>query len=111
MPSRRLESRTRVVDVGTEKEARTALAAQSASGLSVRAFAQREGLDAQRLFRWRHRLAPLSTPLAFVEVAAQRGAEPIEIVLTSGRVLRVSESVDVGVVSRLAEALDKGQPC
>jgi transposase-like protein len=95
----------------TEKEARAALAAQSTSGLSVRAFAQREGLDAQRLFRWRQRLAAPSTPIGFVEVEAQRRREPIEVILTSGRVLRVSESVDVGVIARLAEALEKDRPC
>jgi hypothetical protein len=95
----------------TEKEARAALVAQGASGLSLRAFARREGLDVQRLVRWRHRLEVSSAPVHFVEVATQRRPEPIEILLASGRVLRVSESVDVAVVARLAEALDGERSC
>ena len=41
----------------TESEARAALSALDASSLSVIAFAQREGLDAQRLYSWRRKLA------------------------------------------------------
>jgi transposase-like protein len=98
----------------TIDEARAALEAQSASGLSVRAFALREGLDAQRLFRWRRIVATTkhgsAAPLTFVEVKPRR-AEPIEVVLGSGTILRVAESVDVDALARIAEALDKGRPC
>src|SRR6185436_4852614 len=38
-------------------EARAALDALAASGLSVSAFAEREGLDEERLYRWRRRFA------------------------------------------------------
>jgi transposase-like protein len=99
----------------TVEEARAALEAHSASGLSVCAFARREGLDAQRLFRWRCRLATerwqSPTPLAFVEVQRARRAEPIEVVLPCGRILRVPESVDVDQLARIADALDKGRQC
>jgi hypothetical protein len=40
-------------DRWTESQAREALAALDASGLSAFAFARREGLDTQRLYRWR----------------------------------------------------------
>jgi transposase-like protein len=99
----------------TIDEARAALEAQSASGLSVRAFAQREGLDAQRLFRWRRIVARAkhgsAAPLTFVEVKQPRHAEPIEVVLSSGRILRVTESVDPDALARIADALDKDRPC
>ena len=99
----------------TMAEARAALEACTASGLSVRAFALREGLDVQRLFRWRRRLAtetePSSAPLGFVEVQRPRRAEPIEVVLLSGRILRVAESVDADALARIADVLDKGRPC
>ena len=98
----------------TVAEARAVLAAQAASGLSAAAFAVREGLDVQRLHRWRRRVegeraAPLERP-AFVEVRPRR-SEPVEIVLLSGRVLGVSESVDTGVLARIAGALDRGEKC
>jgi hypothetical protein len=98
----------------TIEEARSAIEAHKASGLSMRAFAQREGLDAQRLFRWGRRIAGESQATArftFVEVERPRRAEMIEVVLPSGRVLRVSESVDPDAVARIANALDKGRPC
>lgn len=40
----------------TPEEASIVLAKQTASGLSVQQFAAREGLDAERLYRWRRRL-------------------------------------------------------
>lgn len=68
----------------TAADARAALSALERSGLSVAAFAAQEGLDVQ----WRNRLA--ETP-AFVELAV-REPERIEIVLRTGRALRVSPS-------------------
>jgi len=40
----------------TDADAQTVLGALDASGLSVAAFAGREGLDPQRLYFWRRRL-------------------------------------------------------
>ena len=100
----------------TEKEARAALAALAASRLSLRAFAKREGIDAQRLYSWRRKLAAspereVVTPPAFVEL---RPASPerIEVVLGSGIVLRVSESIDGAAIRRLVDALQPSRsPC
>lgn len=99
----------------TIDDARSALAAQSASGLSMAAFAAREGVSVQRLHRWRRHLEAQHqnehlTRAAFVEVRPRR-PEPIEVVLRSGRVLRVAESVDTGALARIAEALDEAERC
>jgi ribosomal protein L32E len=94
-----------------------ALAKQEASGLSPSAFAKQEGLEVQRLYRWRQRLAKeagrraivAATP-TFVEVRTRR-AERVEVVLPSGRVVRVSEDIDGAVLLRLVVALERAEPC
>lgn len=96
----------------TEADARIVLAALDASGLSVAAFANREGLDVQRLYFWRRRFESSAVEAvqssAFIEVrhAGDRERERIEIVLRTGRVIRVAESVDAGVLRRLIETLE-----
>lgn len=95
----------------TAAEAGAALKELAASGLSVSAFALREGIDAQRIYRWRQRLVSTAAPPpAFVEVT-RRTAQPIEIVLRSGRVLRVSESVDGVALRRLVDVLEDERAC
>lgn len=89
----------------TESEARAALSALDASGLSVLAFARRERLDFQRLYSWRRKLAGGGRP-AFVEIRTVASRERIEIVLSSGLVVRVPESVEPAVVRRLVDALE-----
>jgi hypothetical protein len=95
----------------TVVEARAALAALDASGLSAGEFARREELDVQRLHRWRRELGagPAASP-AFVEVR-RRDAERIEVVLRSGLVLRVAESIDATVLRRLVAALERDREC
>jgi transposase-like protein len=89
-------------------EARAALAALAASGLSMAAFAAREGIDMERLRRWRRKLEKLPAAPAqkFVEIRSHE-PESIEIVLRSGRVLRVTESVDPMALVRLVDALER----
>ena len=95
----------------TVVEARAALAALASSGLSQSAFAAREGFDTQRLRVWRRKLGVAITPApSFVELQP-RAAERVEIVLPSGVTLRVAESVDVGALRRLVDALDPTSPC
>jgi len=98
-------------------DARSALAALAASGLSLDEFAQREGLQVQRLRRWSRRLTKEDRRAAAVRpvrvVAPElieirpRRAEPVEIVLASGRVLRVAETIDVAALARLVAALER----
>lgn len=97
----------------TEEEAREAIAALDASGLSTAAFAVREGLDPQRLYWWRRRVAtPRASVPAFVEVrTSSDDCEQVEVLLRSGRVLRVSAAIDAATLRRLVEALDREAPC
>jgi len=93
----------------TEDEARAALARLDASGLSVAAFAAREGLDDQRFYWWRRRLGVAKKPTGkFVEITGMRAvvAEQVEVVLLSDRVLRFSATLDCSVLRRLVETLE-----
>jgi len=86
------------------------LVALDNSGLSLRTFAQREGVDEQRLYFWRRRLGRTGrtgAAPAFVEVApVPRSLGHVEIVLRSGRVLRAAEAIDSQVLRRMVEALE-----
>jgi hypothetical protein len=96
----------------TIDDARAALSALEASGLPVSVFATREGLDPQRLYGWRRRLGAVApeAPPAFVELRAGQGAH-VEVVLRSGRVLRVPESFDASALRRLLDVLDPEPSC
>lgn len=88
-------------------EARAVLSSLASSGLSLSAFAKREGLDPQRLRAWQRKLgADIPSSTAFIEVRS-RVAERIEVVLRSGVVLRVVESIDTTALRRLVDALDR----
>lgn len=103
----------------TPEEASDALAAWERSGLELTAFAIREGLDPQRLSRWRRRLAApsprfeevLPAEIIAADAATRERTERFEIVLTSGRVVRVSESFDPGALRRLLAVVDEEHPC
>jgi transposase-like protein len=100
----------------TPAEAHSVMNALASSGLSPGAFAEREGLDVARLYRWRRRFAgetcpSVSTPAPSAEVIEIRPgrAEPVEVVLVSGVVLRVSETIDPSVLGKLVVALERGR--
>jgi len=97
----------------TEDDARTVLTAQAASGLSVAAFAAREGIDPQRLYFWRRRVdaGSVEAPPEFIEVRHTAERERVEIVLRSGRVVRVAESIDADALRRLIVALEQDPVC
>lgn len=113
MPKSRSFARFATPRRWTEADARTVLDAARDSSLSLAAFATREGLDPQRLYFWKRRLAhdddETASP-AFVEVRAM-GSEHVEIILRSGQVLRVAASIDGGVLRRLVEALERDGAC
>jgi hypothetical protein len=93
-------------------EARRVLAALEASGLGLLQFAEREGLQPVRLQRWRRRLAREEGRVAFVEVGRPTSALGlIEVVLVTGRVVRVAESVDVAALGRIVEMLEQVPAC
>jgi len=98
----------------TTTDARAALAALGESGLATSAFAQQQGLDPERLRRWRRRLvrkeqrqvtAPAGTP-EVIELRP-RQPEPIEIVLRCGRVVRIPQMIDVLVLARLVATIER----
>ena len=108
-------------------DARDALAAWEASGRSLSEFARRTGLEVKRLYRWRERLAadrsrrirrPEEMP-EFVELRPRpqvveqlpRDGQPVEVVLRSGRILRVAETIDPLVLLRLVRALEDDPAC
>ena len=109
----------------TPEDASRALAAMARSGLGLTAFAIREGLDPQRLTRWRRRLeSSASASPAFEEVvpsvvataidgneAVRAQQERLEIVLRSGRVVRVPDSFDALSLRRLLDVVDEARAC
>ena len=95
----------------TTEEASVVLAKHAASGLSVQQFALREGLNPERLYRWRRQLDTAAVPAsAFVEVRPSRRPR-IEVVLRSGHVLFVPESVDEDALARLLQVLGRDDEC
>lgn len=104
---RRFKSRRR----WTAAQARAALFALQESGLSLAAFAKREGIEPKRLYNWQARLrsgvARTEKP-DFVEVIS-RATEPLEIVLSNGHVVRIPPSFDAAALRRLLEILSQAK--
>lgn len=94
----------------TEHEARELLGAVEESGESLAAFARREGFSAERLYRWRRKL----TGQAFVEVERESagidGCGVLEVVVATGRVVRVPRDFDAVALQRLLAVLE-ADPC
>jgi transposase-like protein len=89
------------------KEARAILKHLDGSGLSVREFAARYGLETQRLYRWRAQLAspgPATAP-SFVEIGRSPGVA-IEVVLRSGHVIRVRDGFGEDALRRVVAVLE-----
>ena len=108
-PSSRLE-RIRAVARWTETEARVAIEAFRASGLSAEEFGERHGLHPARVLRWAARLAsaeghaPRLPVLLPVRVAA---AEPALVEIALGtRIMRVPADLDEGQLARLVRAVE-----
>ena len=97
----------------TAVEGRAALTALAASGLSAAAFGEREGLDPQRLYAWERKLGVAKARVQRAEFVEVRRAvtERIEVVLRSGVVVRVAETVDAEALRRIVEALERTSPC
>jgi hypothetical protein len=99
----------------TAEDAATVLAAAAESGLSVREFAASNGLLPQRLERWQRQLASAQPSSAtFVEItlsppgpSVRTSASGFEVVLRSGRVVRVGAGFDAGELRRLLAVVDE----
>lgn len=98
------------------EEARAVVAAYEASGLSVERFASREGFKPERVARWTRKLKfrlPSKAP-KFVELQptlVRPRRTSIEIVLRSGHILFVAESVDPTALRRVMELLERDAEC
>jgi len=99
--------------------ARELLTEAKQSGESLSAFAQRHGIDPQRLYSWRRKLdagrGPDSSGAreAFVPVrVASEATVPLasgfELVLSMGRVVRVGANFDASALRRLVGVLEEG---
>ena len=107
----------------TADDARAALSDMEASGLDLSAFAFDAGLDPQRLRRWERALASPTSETVFEEVVRAPTRPPtagvaagvvggwFELVLASGRVVRIPESFVAGALGRLLAVVDAVPPC
>jgi hypothetical protein len=83
------------------------------------AFAAREGLQIQRLRRWRERLRSKTATnaglAAFVEIgheaASSAATSRVEILLRSGRTLSVAEAIDPIALRRIVDVLEHDAGC
>jgi transposase len=94
-----------------------------ASGLSAAAFGARERLAVKSLVWWRWKLraspsVPPASPLDFLPVRVVRTttarpstAEPLEIVLPNGRVVRVPVGFDEGELERVLAVASGSAAC
>jgi len=99
------------------------LQAQAVSGLTLSAFAARQGLNLHRLYQWRRRLgASAPKPPTSEEVprsqVAKRPPEParavherLELVLSSGLIVRVGESFNAETLRRLLDVVGGRRTC
>lgn len=111
IPGRSLVTRLSSKRRWTVDDARSVLQRLRASGLTVREFAERERVDPQRLYRWRTVVGECSAP-AFVEVAGPTSARPVEVLLRSGHVVRLSEGFSEEVLRRVVAILgDEALAC
>jgi transposase-like protein len=101
----------------TVEDAREVIAALDRSGESVSVFAAEHGLDPQRLYLWRRRLAAALAPSTFREVVVRPTPSrplvdaPFEVVLASGQVVRVPASFDAVALARLLDVLAQAGTC
>jgi transposase-like protein len=98
----------------TAARARQVLAEAKESGESLSAFAERHGIDPQRLYSWRRKLeASTASSETFVPVRVASEAKTpascdIELVLKTGSIVRVGPDFDIRALRRLIEALEEG---
>lgn len=90
------------------EQARAVLDRLTASGLTLKEFASREGVDPQRLYRWRAQLgeAHRAHP-TFVEITPTAANRSIELALRSGDVLRIPDRFCEDALRKLLGVLDE----
>jgi hypothetical protein len=88
------------------------------SDLSVRAFCTRRGLSQPNFYAWRRELQrrdaerPLFVPIRLqVEDRPAAVAHALEVLLASGRRIRVAPGFDAATLRHLLAVLEEGPPC
>jgi hypothetical protein len=88
------------------------------SGLSVRGFCARLGLSQPSFYSWRRELQrrdcakPLFVPVNLrTDQAPAPVANPLEVVLTSGRTIRVTSGFDAATLRQVVAVLEERSPC
>jgi hypothetical protein len=118
-----MSRRGRERDVGKERYWRDSIRRWQRSGQTIRDFCRERGLSEVSFHAWRRTIArrdeqagsatasergPVFVPL---RVAATVAAAPLELVLGSGRIVRVSPGFDVATLQTLLAALEEQRPC
>lgn len=103
-------------DLGKEQTWRRRLRDWQRSGLSVSAFCRCHGLGAHSFYAWRRILAQRDGEQAdFIPVRllaeSQSADGALEVLLASGRRLRVSPGFDAATLRQLLAVLEEDQPC
>lgn len=92
----------------TEVEARAALRAWRQSGLSLAAYAERQGLVPQRLYHWRSKLGDdAEVELLPVQVDDPKRGEPVLVMLRSGHMLKIGRGFDEQAFARVVAVLEE----
>jgi len=92
------------------------------SGLNIKQFCKNEGISEAAFYAWRKKLAApeKSTPAppknatsaGFIQVSIPEGkAAGLELVLTSGHILRINPGVDNKILSNVLSALKQADLC
>jgi len=106
----------RVRECGGDQEQfwRMALETWQASGLSIRQFCRQEGLSEPQFYLWRKKLSGsgVTGQEAFIEVALPKNNDvAIEVLLTSGNMVRIPCGADTETLSNVMSALHAAGLC
>ena len=93
-----------------EKKWRAHVDAWSASGISMRAFALREGLNVGSLSAWQRRFRVESTPATtfaplVVQNSSNKQQQAFELTLRDGIALRIPPDFDEAMLTRIVRAI------
>lgn len=95
----------------TANEAQEILNLWKTSGVSLQRFAKQQGVQVQRLHRWKQLLEKPAAE-AFVEVPLEpQSRAAVEVVLADGVVVRVCESAGIPLAVELVSALARHRRC
>jgi hypothetical protein len=105
-------------DLVKERQWRRWLEEQPSSGVSVRAFCRRRGLNESAFYQWRSRLAERAGQAAAevspffvpVDVVPTSGDDRIEIVLAGGQRVLVPSGADPSLLAHVLAVLE-GRSC